>query len=348
MDFRKLTDDLNIISALGDNPNADNTLTPSGLKAKFDEAALKIKHFLNEVLIPDLYTAVESEEFRGQPGLSPTVEAERFQDSTGSGVKLVITTPVPPDSGLLDSVISIPLYDGADGVTPKIRNVDIEVLEYGADASAEITGPTNNLNLLLKIPRGEPGRTGDTPFIRTSGIVHTDGRHGTQFAIYDSQSAVNPSQTVTVYDGKDGEKGDPGKTAEVLVTRKRESDGRMAATITVIDPVNGSSQSATVYDGKDGKDYTPKPLFLISGIYNGGYYWMHQYGSGGPATVEEIVDAFFGGGICTIETFGESTTMTKRQGKFVISKAVEFDNLRIYEGTAAQYQAAVSKYLPEE
>ena len=46
MDFRKLTDDLNIISALGDNPNADNALTPSGLKAKFDEAALKIKHFL--------------------------------------------------------------------------------------------------------------------------------------------------------------------------------------------------------------------------------------------------------------------------------------------------------------
>lgn len=256
MDFRKLTDDLNIISALGDNPNADNALTPSGLKAKFDEAALKIKHYLNEVLIPDLYTAVESEEFRGQPGLSPTVEAERFQDSTGSGVKLVITTPAPPDSGLLDSVISIPLYDGENGVTPKISNVDIEVLEYGADASAEITGPTNNLNLLLKIPRGETGRTGDTPFIRTSGIAHTDGRHGTQFAIYASQSAVNPSQTVTVYDGKDGEKGDPGKSPTVTVTKKRLSDGRMEATIGVIN-VDGSSQSATVTDGKNGENGRP-------------------------------------------------------------------------------------------
>ena len=273
MDFRKLTDDLNIISALGDNPNADNALTPSGLKAKFDEAALKIKRYLNEVLIPDLYTAVESEEFRGQPGLSPTVEAERFQDSAGSGVKLVITTPAPPDSGLLDSIISIPLYDGANGVTPKISNVDIEVLENGADASAEITGPTNNLNLLLKIPRGEPGRDGQTPAFRLASAymlpygaypeVTISGPTADlrmQLGIPQGAPGYTPQKDVDYRDGKDG------FSPTVTITKKRLSDGRMEATIAVIN-ADGSSQSATVTDGKDGNPGVRSLIWRNDNIY---------------------------------------------------------------------------------
>ena len=43
MAIPKLTDDLNIIATLGDNPNTDNNLTPEELKKKFDVAALIIQ-----------------------------------------------------------------------------------------------------------------------------------------------------------------------------------------------------------------------------------------------------------------------------------------------------------------
>ena len=48
--FKKLLDDLNIISKLGDNPGTDNGLTPNGLKAKFDEAGLAIQNFINNLV----------------------------------------------------------------------------------------------------------------------------------------------------------------------------------------------------------------------------------------------------------------------------------------------------------
>lgn len=51
MKIPKFLDDLSVISKLGDNPGADNGLTAEGLKAKFDEAGLKLQTFLNETLI---------------------------------------------------------------------------------------------------------------------------------------------------------------------------------------------------------------------------------------------------------------------------------------------------------
>lgn len=50
MKIAKFLDDLAIISKLGDNPGADNGLTSNGLKAKFDEAALKIQTFINSLV----------------------------------------------------------------------------------------------------------------------------------------------------------------------------------------------------------------------------------------------------------------------------------------------------------
>lgn len=52
MAIPKLTDDLNIIATLGDNPNTDNNLTPEELKKKFDVAALIIQTFINTYLVP--------------------------------------------------------------------------------------------------------------------------------------------------------------------------------------------------------------------------------------------------------------------------------------------------------
>ena len=50
--IEKLQEDLAIISKLGDNPGTDNGLTTEGLRAKFDEAALIIQRYLNEVIVP--------------------------------------------------------------------------------------------------------------------------------------------------------------------------------------------------------------------------------------------------------------------------------------------------------
>lgn len=54
MKFPEFTDDLSIVSKLGDNPGADNGLTAEGLKAKFDEGPLALQRFLNSVLITKL------------------------------------------------------------------------------------------------------------------------------------------------------------------------------------------------------------------------------------------------------------------------------------------------------
>lgn len=52
MAIPKMTDELNIISQLGDNPNTDNGLTAEELKAKFDEAPKLIKEYINNKLVP--------------------------------------------------------------------------------------------------------------------------------------------------------------------------------------------------------------------------------------------------------------------------------------------------------
>jgi hypothetical protein len=62
MEFPKLTENLSIISTLGDNPGVDNGLTAEGLKAKFDEAALILQRYINEKLVEGL-----NEIFAGGP-----------------------------------------------------------------------------------------------------------------------------------------------------------------------------------------------------------------------------------------------------------------------------------------
>lgn len=53
MAIRQCNDDLNIISSLPDTP-APPDYTATGLKAKFDRAALLLKAYINEKLIPDI------------------------------------------------------------------------------------------------------------------------------------------------------------------------------------------------------------------------------------------------------------------------------------------------------
>lgn len=108
-------------------------------------------------------------------------------------------------------------------------------------------------------PQGEPGpqgESGKSPKISVGPYSDASGRTGVTMTIENPDS--NVPKLVVLYDGKDGEKGEagepgtpgaPGKSPTVSVSKKRLSDGRMEATVGVIN-ADGSSQSATVTDGK--------------------------------------------------------------------------------------------------
>lgn len=59
MAIPKFQEDMDIISKLGEYPGADDGLSTSAFKAKFDEGSNKIKKFLNEILIPELDLIVD-------------------------------------------------------------------------------------------------------------------------------------------------------------------------------------------------------------------------------------------------------------------------------------------------
>ena len=68
MAIPQMTDDLNIIGGLGNNPNTDDGLSPEELKAKFDEAAKLIQSFLNATMIPEINSIIGAVGFKGSHG----------------------------------------------------------------------------------------------------------------------------------------------------------------------------------------------------------------------------------------------------------------------------------------
>lgn len=66
MAFEKFNKDMNIISALDDEPNDVGGLTAAELKAKFDEGGEAIKRYLNDTLIPAIVADGATEEHRAE------------------------------------------------------------------------------------------------------------------------------------------------------------------------------------------------------------------------------------------------------------------------------------------
>ncbi len=56
----ELTDDMEVIRKLGRRPNSDDGLTEAAFKAKFDEAGIAIKKFINEKVVPAINDYVVS------------------------------------------------------------------------------------------------------------------------------------------------------------------------------------------------------------------------------------------------------------------------------------------------
>lgn len=80
MAYERITDDLDVIVKLDDEPNDIGGLSPEELKAKFDEAGNAIKTYINETLLP----AMEGEngaENIGIAGISQISTATNVQDA---------------------------------------------------------------------------------------------------------------------------------------------------------------------------------------------------------------------------------------------------------------------------
>lgn len=67
MAFERMTDDMNIISRLGDEPNDDNGLSASALKKKFDRAGMLAKEAINKLI-----AALGASSAAGNIGFRPT------------------------------------------------------------------------------------------------------------------------------------------------------------------------------------------------------------------------------------------------------------------------------------
>lgn len=80
----ELTDDVEVIQKLGRRPNSDDGLTEAGFKAKFDEAGIAIKKFINEKVVPAINDYVVSTD-----GLLDRSGGEMTGDIVMSGNKVV-------------------------------------------------------------------------------------------------------------------------------------------------------------------------------------------------------------------------------------------------------------------
>jgi hypothetical protein len=83
MAFTRLTQDLNIIAKLDDEPNDEGGLTAAAFRAKFDEAGLAAQGFLNNTLIGELESAETGASGASNIGFAPTdgVSETNVQDA---------------------------------------------------------------------------------------------------------------------------------------------------------------------------------------------------------------------------------------------------------------------------
>ena len=98
----KFLEDLAIISKLGDNPGADDGLTASGLRAKFDEAVLKLQSYINDTVVETInkFFAEDAPPHEGMNMTGPI----NMNQQTLSGVKTPTADDHAANKEYVDSV----------------------------------------------------------------------------------------------------------------------------------------------------------------------------------------------------------------------------------------------------
>ena len=152
MAIRECNDDLNVISSLPDTP-APPEFTATELKARFDRAALLLKSYINEKLIPD-------------------IENELIATATGDGVyryipsKVLIAAYTSPgeytfdtsEHGSFNNVYDIVLIGGGGGGSMPAANTLPGSTGGGSGAVTEVIGQV--LDGEYSVTVGAAGRSG--------------------------------------------------------------------------------------------------------------------------------------------------------------------------------------------
>lgn len=106
MAIASFTYDMNIISALADEPNDVGGLTAGELKAKFDEGGLALKTYVNDTLLPgvtaDINAALSQAAIGQVPGMTvviPLGEAVPIPQRTAGAIYWNVTENVTPGAG---------------------------------------------------------------------------------------------------------------------------------------------------------------------------------------------------------------------------------------------------------
>lgn len=89
MAIQQFNEDVEVISKLGDLPNQDDGLTAEELKAKFDQAGIAIKNFINNVLVPVIRELEAAKDPEYIYGLDTTLSQEgRAAEAAAVGTAL--------------------------------------------------------------------------------------------------------------------------------------------------------------------------------------------------------------------------------------------------------------------
>lgn len=171
----KLTQDLAVISKLGDNPGSENNLSTAALRAKFDEAALIIQRYINEVLAPALDTSSNPE---GGLIMKGSIDM--------SGYKLTgLNTPVNSKDAVslefanktfaLASELTEVLNDieAAETAARKAQSLATEAANEAAATKAELSHAIDMINYVSQVAHAALPQAGGTltgPLILTEGV----------------------------------------------------------------------------------------------------------------------------------------------------------------------------------
>lgn len=141
MAFTRLNEDLQIISALADKPNTTGGLSAAELKAKFDEAAGKIKTFLNSTLLSEL-------------------------EATGAAAKIGISAISGVAGATVQAALSSlkTLIDGKAAATHAARHAStgadpVSPAAIGAATASALTSHTGNTSNPHNVTRAQLGVT---------------------------------------------------------------------------------------------------------------------------------------------------------------------------------------------
>lgn len=130
MAFNRFTEDMDIISKLGDEPNEDDGLSADALKAKFDLAGKKIKTFLN-----NLITAMENATGAANIGFqsSTAVPKNNVQDAIENVQQQLVG--ISQDAVANNSITAEKMADGAVSTWTDVSNA-ITLSYSGSPSSA--------------------------------------------------------------------------------------------------------------------------------------------------------------------------------------------------------------------